>query len=486
MTEDELQAQAASPPRSRSSVRGNENCFVCKRLRVLPFRHCADCSLPGARDCPPIRASFLLVFGVVLTGLTAYFLGGPVGKTIFLMTSLIVAIILLVINSYSNEQARSRQRLAQLRQELAEQHEFLKDLSPLDTLDKCLDHIVTNAALRLRCRRVSVMMPDKTGTHLYIAAARGVPQDVIRTTRIPIGERISGRVFQSDKPLHVSRNHAQDDRPGALPIESEAFMSGPLMLSGMRWGHARLGVLSITEPYGRDDFSIDDEFVFSNICEASAVAIYNHMAVAKVKQGNVEFLETLVNAIEARDAYTRGHSERVCKYSLATGRAMRLDDETLSQLAIAGRLHDIGKIGMADAILLKRGEPSEAEWESIRRHPDIGAEMLVSASLVTSARDAIRCHHERLDGSGYPHGLKDEDIPLMARIIGVADAFDAMTTVRPYREAMSFPDALTELRRYAGRQFDAACVEAFLRAVEYGDLFASQSAEAEAALSPAQ
>ena len=454
------------------------NCVLSYKFGLKPFRRCADCELQNIRQCPPIRASILLVLAVATEGAAAWYFGGAVLSTIFIMTGLVAVIMLSLINSQTDERERSRHRLRQLRREQAEQHEFLKKLSPLDSLDECLEYIVDSAIERLRCGRVSVMLADEAGEYLYIAASRGVPQDVIDSTRIPVGERIAGRVFQSDTPIHIRGAQNADE---ALPIDSDAIMSAPLLLSNMNWGKLRLGVLSITVPVGRDDFTIEDEFVFSNICEASAVAIHNHQAVARVKRSNVEFLETLVNAIEARDTYTRGHSERVARYAVAIGEQMSLSEKSIDQLNMAGRLHDIGKIGMADEILYKRTEPSEDEWDRIRLHPVTATEMLAGASLVSGALDAIRCHHERLDGSGYPQGLSGGDIPLPARVICVADAFDAMTTRRPYAEPLSLREALAELLKNAGKQFDLACAEALAEAVGSGKLADILPAETEPA-----
>ncbi len=449
--------------------RGNSRCLVCRYLRVLPFNRCRSCTLSRMAQCPTIKAGLLLTGATAAAGVAAYMMGGPASRTALIMTGLISVILLLMINSHSNRQARTRAQLIQYQQELARQHEFLRKLSPLEGLSECLDYVVESTAEQLRCRRVSIMLADEKGEHLVIAASRGLPEEVVAGTRIRIGQGVSGRVFQNDKPIHV---HDARSRRGseALPIDSAAFMSGPLMLSGMRWGNARLGVLSITEPIGRDDFSVEDEFVFSNICAASAVAVYNHMAVAQAKQANVEFLETLVNAIEARDAYTRGHSERVSAYAEAMGRRLGMDEESVSHLRTAGRLHDIGKIGFSDAILRKSSALTEAEWDLVHRHTDVAAEMLGQASMVSAAIDAISRHHERLDGSGYPHGLAGEQIPLMARILGVADAFDAMTTERPYSQPISVADALAELRRDGGRQFDIACVNVLVEAVRSGRL----------------
>jgi len=134
------------------------------------------------------------------TGVAAYVMGEWTSRAIFIMTGLVAIVLLLVINSYSNEQARSRVRLIQLHRELAEQHEFLKTLSPIESMQDCVDHIVKVTSERLRCQRVSIMLPDENHEYLYIASACGLPDDVIGRTRIPIGECVSGRVFQSDGP----------------------------------------------------------------------------------------------------------------------------------------------------------------------------------------------------------------------------------------------------------------------------------------------
>ncbi len=454
------------------------NCMLSHKLGVKPFRRCADCELSGARYCPPIRASVLLLAAVIAEGVAAWHFGGPVLNTIFIITSLAAVLIFSLINSQTDERARSRRRLRELRREQAEQHEFLKKLSPLGALDDCLEYIVKAAAERLQCERVSIMLADEVGEYLYIAASHGVPREVVESTRIPFGERIAGRVFRSDTPIHIRGPQNPEE---ALPIDSDAIMSAPLLLSNMTWGKVRLGVLSITEPVGRDDFSIEDEFIFSNICEASGVAIYNHQAIAKVKKSNLEFLETLIKVIEARDPYTRGHSERVGSYAVAIGEQMLLSGESIDELSVAGRLHDIGKIGMADEILNKRTEPSEIEWERIREHPVTAVGMLSGAPISDGALDAIRCHHERLDGSGYPNGLSDGGIPLLARVVCVADAFDAMTTCRPYSKALSIREALSELLKGADKQFDLACVEAMAEAIGSGKLADALPADVESA-----
>ncbi len=450
-----------------ANIRGNPKCFLCRTIHILPFTRCKYCDLTHIGQCPTVKAGVFLLAMTTGAGIAACMVEGWLARTILVVMGLVAMAFLLHINSYSNEKQRNRLRLAHMHKELDEQHDFLKELSPLNTLEDCLDHIVKNASTRLKCHRVSIMIPDENQEYLHIAAACGLPEEVIKKTRIPIGEYVAGRVFQNNGPIHIS-NTDTSDWSSRLPIASHSFMSAPLLFSGMRWGVSRLGVFSVTDPIGRTDFSIDDEFVFSNICEASAVAIFNHMALAKIKQGNVEFLETMVNAIEAKDRYTRGHSDRVSKYALAMGRSLALRDETLQQLQMTARLHDIGKIGVPDAVLLKPGRLNQEEWQAIQRHTDIGAKMLAQASIVSSTIDAIRGHHERLDGSGY-HGLTRPEIPIMARVIAVADAFDAMTTPRPYREPLGIEEALSELERCRNQQFDSACVDALIDCLNAGE-----------------
>ncbi len=161
-----------------------------------------------------------------------------------------------------------------------------------------------------------------------------------------------------------------------------------------------------------------------------------------------------------KDWRSRSHAESVTTYAVTIGRALGVDQVMLDSLKVAGLLHDLGKIGMPEEILNKQGSLTREEHEAIRRHPSIGSRILKDALHLNDLAPAVMYHHERWDGAGYPSGLSGERIPLMARILAVADAFDAMTSDRPYRKAMSVQDALVELRANAGKQFDPMVVEA--------------------------
>lgn len=170
----------------------------------------------------------------------------------------------------------------------------------------------------------------------------------------------------------------------------------------------------------------------------------------------------LAKAIEARDDYTGGHIERVRRYSLSIATTLGLPQETLLHLEFGAVLHDVGKIGVPDAVLGKPGPLSPDEWVQMQRHPEIGHNILKGIALLAPSLDAVLCHHERWDGRGYPAGLAGEGIPLLGRIVAIADAFDAMTSDRPYRQGLSSDTAIAKIVDGRGRQFDSVIVDAFL------------------------
>jgi putative nucleotidyltransferase with HDIG domain len=175
-------------------------------------------------------------------------------------------------------------------------------------------------------------------------------------------------------------------------------------------------------------------------------------------------LEALVNALDARDQETKGHSLRVQRYMMDIAREFGVPEDTKEWIDMqrGSLLHDVGKIGVSDTILLKPGKLSDEEWESMRKHPEIGYNMLRQVRFLEGAAEIILAHHERWDGKGYPKGLHEDEIPLGARIFMVCDTFDSMTSDRPYRKALSTEVALNEILKYNGSQFDPRVVEAFL------------------------
>lgn len=182
---------------------------------------------------------------------------------------------------------------------------------------------------------------------------------------------------------------------------------------------------------------------------------------ATLKETYLDTVRSLIGALEAKDPYTRGHSERVAAYASAIGRYLNLDEKSVQTIEQAALLHDIGKLSLSHEVLNKPSQLSQEEQAEVRRHPWVGGDMILKIPALRHLADAVRAHHERLDGSGYPIGLRGEEIPQMARVLAIADAYDAMTTHRPYRAAMGHVQALAEIAANADSQFDAVLVRAF-------------------------
>ena len=181
-----------------------------------------------------------------------------------------------------------------------------------------------------------------------------------------------------------------------------------------------------------------------------------------LEKSYLESIEVLRRTVEVKDVYTRGHSDRVSEYSVLIGEKMGLSEEDLRILRIGGLFHDIGKIGIPDRILLKEAKLTDEEYAEIKKHPTIGAHILEDAEAFKDMVPIVKYHHERFDGRGYPEGLKGKEIPLFARIVAVADTFDAMTSRRSYRQALDFDYTMNEIERCKGTQFDPAIADVFL------------------------
>jgi HD-GYP domain-containing protein (c-di-GMP phosphodiesterase class II) len=201
-----------------------------------------------------------------------------------------------------------------------------------------------------------------------------------------------------------------------------------------------------------------------------ATAIENAMLFQEQRETFLGITVAFVEALEKRDNYTGGHTRRVCDYSMAIGQQLGLSSIQIEELRLSAILHDIGKIGVADRILQKPGKLEKDEFAEMSSHPQLGSDILAHVKSLRKMLDGVRHHHEKFDGSGYPDGKTGDQIPLTARIIAVADAFDAMTSSRAYRKALSIETALNELEKYRGRQFDPNVVEAFMQAYRSREL----------------
>ncbi len=193
--------------------------------------------------------------------------------------------------------------------------------------------------------------------------------------------------------------------------------------------------------------------------------------LSKIRATYLCTVKKLVDRLEEKDDYTKGHCERVTNYSLAIAKKMGLNEEELLSLEFAGLLHDIGKVGIPSEIIKKEGTLTNEEYEIIKKHPEIGYDLLKNMTFLDTSNKILLQHHERIDGRGYPYGLESDDIDKLAKILAVADAFDAMTTVRPYRiDTMSNEQAIVEFKRNRNTQFDEVIVDVLIDMLSKGDM----------------
>jgi putative nucleotidyltransferase with HDIG domain len=225
------------------------------------------------------------------------------------------------------------------------------------------------------------------------------------------------------------------------------------------------GLLTLTNRKSDNCFTIRDLNYISSLTARASLNLENRILYESIFTSIVDTFKSLVRSIHLRDQYTERHSVNVTRLSVTTARSMQLSSDDVECLETSSILHDIGKIAIPDHILLKPGGLTDAEYDTIKTHPAIGENILKSIRLFETERKIVRHHHERWDGRGYPDGLSGHEIPLLSRVISVADAYDAMTSDRPYRKGLSVEKALGELRRNSDTQFDKDIVDAFILTV---------------------
>ncbi|MBN2375541.1 MAG: HD domain-containing protein [Sedimentisphaerales bacterium] len=223
-----------------------------------------------------------------------------------------------------------------------------------------------------------------------------------------------------------------------------------------------MGALIAVNKIDKADFDSIDIKLLSSVANESAVYLDNYYLYMDLQELLLGTLRALTNSIDAKDPYTSGHSERVAIISRWLAHRLQLNPLLISNIYLAGLLHDVGKIGVRETVLLKPGQLSKLEFEQIREHPEIGANILSGIKQMQEVTPIVLTHHERFDGLGYPRGLKNENIPLGGRIVMLADSFDAMVSNRTYRRALPATGALAEIRRCSGTQFDPKVTQVFL------------------------
>jgi len=306
-----------------------------------------------------------------------------------------------------------------------------------------------------------ILLLDREQWVFNIAGVHGVPDPAsLRKQSIPVKPGgVSHWVIVNSQPLLVPRtaDAKEFSIDSRLGFKRESVICAPLVVKD-----ETIGTLTMSNKVDGSSFTPEDLSLLSTIAAQASVAISNARLYEEQKKTYLSTVHALVTAVEASDPYTRGHSERVTHYALALGQHMELDPAAMTRLEQASILHDIGKIGIDIGLLHKKGELSPADIDLLRQHPSIGDRILEPVEFLREARKIVLQHHERYDGSGYPNGLASNSLLLEARILAVADTYDAMTSDRPYRSALSHEVTLQELTDCAGSQFDPDIVNNFI------------------------
>ena len=337
--------------------------------------------------------------------------------------------------------------------------------STLD-LNQVLGLALDRAEKLCRAETSSIWEVDATSSELFFRVVRGDAASAIRDLRVKVGHGIVGSVALSGRGEVINDVRSDPRWRGDLAdtFRTWAILAVPL------FAHGRVvGVLQLLNPVGKEVFDDQDLERMRLFAGPLGQAIDNARLYSALKRQYLSTVTALAEAVEKRDPYTGGHVRRVVQYSILLGYELGLSPEELDRLRLASALHDVGKIAVPDHVLRKPAPLDADEVVLMKRHTIDGAEIVARIPELHDILPGVRSHHERLDGLGYPDGLKSEEIPLTARIIAVADTYDAMTTSRPYRLALQNTRAVDEIVGGAGSQFCPEVVTAFKRLVLRGE-----------------
>lgn len=371
----------------------------------------------------------------------------------------------------ANENARLRNltELFHISETIAGIHEERKLLNFV--LKAALDHV--------NAERGSLMLTTPDGKALEVAASVNIPEEGTKDL-VRMGTRISGWVAQNVTPLLVEDLEQNPELAGMSRRISgdSSFISVPLQRKSTesdRFGRRAslpnvIAVLNVSKKKGGGSFSEGDLKTLSIVANHAAAALENARLIKDVERTHMATLQSMALLLEAKDTYTHGHSQRVCDYSVLLALKLGMNEQDVDALRIGAAFHDIGKVGVADAVLNKAEKLTQDEWEMIKRHPMIGFSILEPVQFLGEKQlQLVRGHHERLDGSGYPDGLTGDQISPLVRIIALADAYDAMSSNRAYRQAMPHDKIIAELKRFRGA-YDPAFTDLIVEMIQSGEI----------------
>jgi putative nucleotidyltransferase with HDIG domain len=336
-------------------------------------------------------------------------------------------------------------------------------------LKELLPTIMAGATRVLNAEASSLILVDEETGELFFEVALGERSRETQRIRMKKSKGIAGWVLDNAKTLLVP-DVSKDPRHARDVAKSIGFAVKSILCSPLRQAGKVIGVVEVLNKKGSEgpSFSEDDIPLFEAFADQSATAISKARAYGELAELSANTIRAFAATLDARDPYTYGHSERVTEFSLAIADEIGLCEEDRHHLKNAALLHDVGKIGVPDAILLKAGRLTDAEYEVMKQHPVIGYNIVSSVKQLRKSLAGIRHHHERIDGLGYPDRLKGNEIPLQGRILAVADFFDALTSTRAYRERFGTARVRQIMEEVKGSFHDPDLVDALFAAYEKG------------------
>lgn len=331
-------------------------------------------------------------------------------------------------------------------------------LSSLD-INALAGEIIKHTSTILNVEICALLLLDENTDTLSIIASRGIDNESIDNIRIEKGKEISGLVAKFNEKKVINNLALQ---ASSYQLKYETCYKNNLVSVPLSIKNKVIGVLNVSDRKTGKAFSPVDVEILKIIALESAVALQNFKLIKEQHEDYLNTIIALANALDARDPYTYWHSTNVTKYAVRLAEEIKLPNRIIEDIKHAGLLHDIGKIGIRDGILMKPGKLTDEEFLQIKKHPAKGEEIIKSLPFLKRVGRIIRHHHEKFDGTGYPDGIKGEDIEVSARILKIADFFDAVTTDRSYRKAMTFEEARNELIKNKGTEFDPYLADYFL------------------------
>ncbi|MBU0549756.1 MAG: HD-GYP domain-containing protein [Candidatus Omnitrophica bacterium] len=340
---------------------------------------------------------------------------------------------------------------------------LIEDISLNLNRDEIARHIVSQVQQFLNAKISVLILIDENTQEARIRYAQGLEEEMVRDLVLKKGESISGWVMQKNEALLVT---SLNNEAWFKKINKEVYFKNSFISVALSNDKQPLGVINVCGKKTGEAFTKEDLKFLTSVAKMAAIAFSNVRLHEQMQEGYLKTITALAATIDARDPYTRKHSENVTKYSTEISRQLNCSALDIEMIRRAGLLHDIGKIGIRDEVLLKPGKLNQEEFEQIKLHPQKGEAIVQSLSFLKEISLLIRHHHERYDAGGYPDGLKGEKIVLGARILAVADSFDAMNSDRPYRKRLSPEIIKEELIKNKGTQFDPEIIDCFLGILE--------------------